>query len=462
MEYIIQQNAEKIMLDMKKELDMVFDDGNSDLSKIIKVLAGDLNKLGREILEYMMEGTDVSIKDSDERKKVWNVQAKGMKKTLITKFGQIEYERTYYKSKHKKETEYTYLVDDVFGIDRYQRMDKGLEAEIIDLTKDYSYQKSVEIAVEEVNLSRQTAMNKIRKLGQVDNSELDEPGEKRKAKKLYVEADEDHIALQNGKNKITKLVYVHEGYSGKENELKNVKYFSGIYSNSEELWLEVIDYITEHYEVDKIETTYLAGDGAAWIKEGINWLPEVKYVLDGYHLNKYVMKATGHLPKKRFKLWEGLNACSSKKVREVFAEIMAETEEETKKSRVRRARSYIYKNWEGIVTARKDPNAMGCSAEGHVSHVLASRMSSRPMGWSLKGADQLARLRAFKYNGGDQKQIYEMLMKKDKQRELEIKTEKIINRKKVKTLYPGAKETVPALSRGKVTGLFRLVKSLAY
>lgn len=25
---------------------------------------------------------------------------------------------------------------------------------------------------------------------------------------------------------------------------------------------------------------------------------------------------------------------------------------------------------------------IGCSAEGHVSHVLSSRMSSRPMGWS--------------------------------------------------------------------------------
>jgi len=39
---------------------------------------------------------------------------------------------------------------------------------------------------------------------------------------------------------------------------------------------------------------------------------------------------------------------------------------------------------------------LGCSAEGHVSHVLSERMSSRPLGWSRQGAEQMARLRAFK------------------------------------------------------------------
>ena len=44
---------------------------------------------------------------------------------------------------------------------------------------------------------------------------------------------------------------------------------------------------------------------------------------------------------------------------------------------------------------------MGSSTEGHVSHVLSSRMSSRPMGWSHKGADSLCRIRIYWMNGGD-------------------------------------------------------------
>ena len=43
----------------------------------------------------------------------------------------------------------------------------------------------------------------------------------------------------------------------------------------------------------------------------------------------------------------------------------------------------------------------GSSTEGHVSHILSSRMSSRPMGWSRLGAEKMARLRAYWLNGGD-------------------------------------------------------------
>mgnify|MGYP001040798912 FL=1 len=43
---------------------------------------------------------------------------------------------------------------------------------------------------------------------------------------------------------------------------------------------------------------------------------------------------------------------------------------------------------------------MGSSKEGHVSHVLPFRMSSRPMGWSREGTDKLSRLRIYWINGG--------------------------------------------------------------
>ena len=49
----------------------------------------------------------------------------------------------------------------------------------------------------------------------------------------------------------------------------------------------------------------------------------------------------------------------------------------------------------------KDKNKeIECSAEGHVSHILADRMSSRPLGWSKTGADKMSRLRIYERNGG--------------------------------------------------------------
>ena len=47
----------------------------------------------------------------------------------------------------------------------------------------------------------------------------------------------------------------------------------------------------------------------------------------------------------------------------------------------------------------------GCSAEGHVSHVLSDRLSSRPMGWSQRGADRMSKLRCYEKNYGREKII---------------------------------------------------------
>ena len=54
---------------------------------------------------------------------------------------------------------------------------------------------------------------------------------------------------------------------------------------------------------------------------------------------------------------------------------------------------------------------VGCSAEGHVSHVFSDRLSSRPKGWSIKGTDQMSQLRVFKQNGG---KVYDLVMAQKK------------------------------------------------
>jgi len=84
----------------------------------------------------------------------------------------------------------------------------------------------------------------------------------------------------------------------------------------------------------------------------------------------------------------------------------AKTEEQRK--RVLETRKYLFGNWQSIENATKYPDVIGCSAEGHVSHVLSDRLSSRPMGWSLTGSEQMSRLRAFVFNGGN---VYEALKK---------------------------------------------------
>ena len=196
---------------------------------------------------------------------------------------------TYYKN--KKTGEYSYLSDEAVGISAHDKLDASLKAKLIEEAVYMSYSKSGEKASETVTLTSQTVMNSIRELGSVDNDAVKIKQDKRKVKVLYIEADEDHVALQNGGLIEPKLVYVHEGrkqVSKNRYKLLNVRYFSGVYTNSDELWVEVLDYIDKAYDMDSIEKIYLSGDGAPWIKNGLSWINKSIYVLDRYHLSKYV------------------------------------------------------------------------------------------------------------------------------------------------------------------------------
>jgi hypothetical protein len=305
-------------------------------------------------------------------------------------------------------------------------------------------------------------MNSIRELGSIPNDAVGIKDEKRSVRVLYIEADEDHVALQEGGIVEAKLVYVHEGRKkiGKNRwKLENVRYFGGVYTNSDELWLEVADYIDKAYDMEAIEKIYLSGDGAAWVKNGLGWIKGSIYVLDRYHLSKYVTQATAHMGYTTSIMWDYIEAGDKDSVKELLKVIISTTESESKRRAVQEAGRYILGNWKGIMR-QYDADYVGCSAEGHVSHILSSRLSSRPMGWSKVGVDQMTRLRVFVANGGN---VYDIFMQKKKEtikEEKKIKVDREIIRKRK---YNASHETIgniTILNMGKRTWISQLLKSI--
>ena len=66
------------------------------------------------------------------------------------------------------------------------------------------------------------------------------------------------------------------------------------------------------------------------------------------------------------------------------------------------AKDFIVNNWDAARRRLNHPKEIvGCSTEAHVYHVLSYRLSTLPKGWSAKGLDNMARLRAFDFNGGN-------------------------------------------------------------
>ncbi len=123
-------------------------------------------------------------------------------------------------------------------------------------------------------------------------------------------------------------------------------------------------------------------------------------------MHKYIIAATSHLkdsaPDVRSELWRAINGKRKKDAENVFERILTITESEGKRKTVEASRQYILGNWAAIMNGVKNrKDNIHCSAEGHVSHIYSDRMSSRPLGWSVVGADRMARLRVYKKNGGD-------------------------------------------------------------
>ena len=426
-----------------------------------------LHELGRTICEEVLEGIDKEIKNDEGRKKSWEVKRKDEIGTITTIFGKIEYDRTYYKS--KENGKHRHLVDEFVGIGQHERLSEDVIIRSLEEVTDSSYKKTGKSVILTEELSKQTIMNMVKDVEKI-KYKSNPLAEKKQVNKLYIEADEDHVPLQSGGIAMPRLVYVHEGIEkvGKtRNKLKNTRYFGGIYQETEELWLEVAQYIDDTYDIENIEKIYLAGDGAAWIRQGLGWIVNSKFVLDKYHLKKYILKATGHVPELRQELKDAIDEADKEMLKEVYKRILSVTVEETKKESVKDARRYMLNNWDGIEIYETDSyDVVGCSAEGHVSHILSDRLSSRPMGWSKVCVDRMTRLRVYRENGG---KIIDLVLEKNKRkqkekeevlaREIKEKIKKRTDRKYSNNEYYNCSNL---LDTGKTTALYKGFKGIIY
>lgn len=403
---------------------------NSEISMFSRNLRDVFDEVGRKTLVGILESIDTSIFE-DPRRKIEYETKDLRKRTIITDYGNIEYTRRYYRNKRTKE--YVYLADEKMGIEKNERITKDVESKIIELAHDISYLKTGKKVVGNEIISPTTVMHKVRK----EELKIEVQEEKKKVKRLYIEADEDHVSERGNKIGMPKLIYVHEGnyQKGKRNILKNVHYIGSLGKNSEDLWLEVAEYIDKKYDMKEIEKVYIGGDGAGWIKEGLNWIEKSEFVLDKFHLLKYINQATVDFPQYKRKLWYNINIYDPISVENIFKEIIEKTEDEKRKEKVKDSYKYIKNQWKGIEIYETDEKYLkGCSAEGHISHVYADRMSSRPRTWSDDGIDKMSRLRVFVSNGG---KVYEEIIKKKKINRKLKKYDKIIAR----NIKEGVEET---------------------
>ena len=230
---------------------------------------------------------------------------------------------------------------------------------------------------------------------------------KKKLPYLFIEADEDHVPLQEkgkggkGRKKrrrksriLAKLVYVHEGRevsSSGRVELQNPHYFAGCYEDTEELFLEVLEYLEENSDLQSVEAIFLCGDGAP-PQERPGGHPPIHLVLPCCHLGKRIREALSRDGSEE-KLWKAIEEGSWENVEAFFSQ-----EKRVRKNdgNSKTSTGTSLETREGIQNARNSQVAV--SAEAHGS--LSSKLDSPIVPWASGGREETADIfRALQFNG---------------------------------------------------------------
>ena len=393
---------------LKERLNKIDINGNvMNYIDLLSNLDESLCVIARESLVSIFEAMDKSFKQSIDRKKKYDIKS-SHSRTIMTIFGEITYTRTFYTSKLNGKN-YCY-VDRILGLHKYDYFDPYLKASIIDYAANNSYPKvaryindlignRIKIKSSFNYISRQTVRNIIisSNISKPNIEKLDTPDS------LCVIADEKWIHTQNNNNKdvMEKSVVVFEGINNKI--LKNKMIFASLDGSFLD---NCLDYIYNVYDVNKIKTIFIIGDGANWIK---NLRPEFQFNknihtvqgLDKFHfkqalhhiaLNKDLeIILTNYILKNNKKAF--IECCDI--LKESFPH-RSETIENKKK--------YILNNLRGIKDLYK--YNLSCPMESQISHNIADLFTSRPKAYSIKMINKLTEIRLLYKNNFNIKQLF--------------------------------------------------------
>ena len=453
---IIQKIYEKNNKILKEGLKNVLN--GADVSSLTSAIKDFTDILGKELFSEIVTQIENLVFDDAKRKNQYE-SVRFAEKSLITKNGKTKFERRYYKDNETGEN--VCLTDKILGLEKGERIDKKVKAEVIRKANDQSYSKSGKLVVPEMEISATTVMRNVRKNDWKMNIEERKEEEKIKAKNIFIQVDEDHVKQRNKKGcTISKIItiYTKKRTLTKPDRISEVKQvrkelvdkftFSGLYKDTQEMWEDVAYYIDCTYKKEEIETAFVMGDGASYIKAGTEWIEKSVFVLDTFHLEKYInnLNYDEYLKTKLQEAIDQFDPISTENImNEAIKKIEQEIEEdkqlerntkrlENRLKKIKDTKTYLMNQWEGIEAHDKYKDKLtGCCQEGQVHHTLSERLSTDAKVWSENGIDEMSQLRAFTQNGGD---IYQKIIdistaeKREKKiQELEKRIRKKANKK---------------------------------
>ena len=396
-------------------------------SNYIAALASASKSLILSLLVSHLEAIDLSFRNSNSRKSRYYVKVT-RSRTLITPFGIITYTRTIYSFKDGSKGTYCHL-DSLLGIPKYDRYDPCVKAMMVEYYADSNsmikvgkilgeriYSAfSLDYIRKEFCIPRQTIFNTLKKMPVIDSPlssrEVTPPH-------LYIMADEKFIPLQSHKEvdgelvaekQMTKAAVIFEdiediGVSKPRHKLVN-KHI--LLSKDDNFWEYVYDKVNDLYDLDKIKEVIILGDGALWIRKGIEYFKSAtcksNFHLDKFHFQQSLTRISTEKEIRNSlieTIIEDKDRNTFKKMINGFIEVNPDKEET-----LLQQETYILNNWKYIQNSYQD-GAMSCSMESAISHYIVSSFTSVPKGYKRDNLETYLRNRSHYLNGFDVQQLY--------------------------------------------------------
>lgn len=388
--------------------------GLSNYLKIIKNMDMMFQRLVIMFMKTFLEKLDFEFKESPGRTKTYHVKSYH-KRSIMTVFGLVTYERTFYSNKHSGES-YCH-VDSLLGLKKHDHFDPYVKALVVEASCDNSFaaagRQVSAIIGERVHLdrrmphiSRQTARTFTR---ESIISKTSPCRRERTPETLYIMFDEKFIPTQNndGRDVMVRHAVVFEDINPVKNhknryELVNKHVMASVETGFNN---EILDYIYDTYDIEVIKRIYVLGDGAGWIKNSAREFRlegnEVFFALDKYHFKQALRLITLNDDLSTVALEYILD--DDRKLFDVLCETVV-ADNDHRKDTIIEKRDYILKNWPAIRLSYHDN--LRCCMEGQISHNIAALFTARPKGYSPQTVSKLLKTRIAFCNGLSIKRLF--------------------------------------------------------
>lgn len=177
-----------------KNIQAVFTSFGNDMTKITEVVYGiadEVTKLGLSLITEELKSYDGLLRKRKDIRKGWHI-VRGDQTTLTTSLEDVVYTKTLFKN--KETCTYSYLLDELMGLESHTRITEDAIARMLDEAVESSYRKGGKnVCITGGDISKMTVMNKIHTL---EFPPVEPSKEKKKVETLFIDTDEDHVSLQ--------------------------------------------------------------------------------------------------------------------------------------------------------------------------------------------------------------------------------------------------------------------------